>query len=67
LKPSHSYVKKEELPPVNQRGVSVRKSYVDRHELPFKKRMQNLLDAKLNGEKIVFEKLVSLEKNLVLA
>jgi len=29
--------------------------------------MQNLLDAKLNGEKIVFEKLVNLEKNIILA
>jgi hypothetical protein len=29
--------------------------------------MQNLLDAKLNGEKIVFEKLVSMEQNIILA
>lgn len=29
--------------------------------------MQNLLDAKLNGEKIVFEKLVKIEKNIILA
>ena len=41
--------------------------YSDKRELPFKKRMQNLLDAKLSGEKIVFEKLVNLEKNIILA
>jgi hypothetical protein len=49
---------------LKEKGTSV---YSDKRELPFKKRMQNLLDAKITGEKIVFEKLVSLEKNIVLA
>jgi hypothetical protein len=55
------------MPLANPKGNSVKKSYYDKRELPFKKRMQNLLDAKLNGEKIVFEKLVNMEQKIILA